>query len=82
VEKLYGLSTKELRSLAKTRQISFGRRVFSFMARECGYRCKEVAVYLNKNPSGITVYTRAGENLSIPIKELGKCLDRISIIQA
>jgi chromosomal replication initiation ATPase DnaA len=27
VEKLYGLSTKELRSCAKTRQISFGRRV-------------------------------------------------------
>jgi chromosomal replication initiation ATPase DnaA len=82
VEKLYGLSTKELRSSAKTRQISFGRRVFSLMARECGYRCKEVAAYLNKDASGITVHTRAGENLSIPIKELRKYLDRISIIQA
>ena len=82
VEKLYGLSAKELRSSAKTRQISFGRKVLSLVARECGYRCKEVAAYLNKDPSGITVHTRAGERLSVPIKELREYLDQISIIQA
>jgi putative transposase len=82
VEKLYGISAKELRSSRKTRQISFGRKVFSLMARECGYRCNEVAAYLNKDPSGMTVHARAGEKLSIPIKELRKYLDQISIIQA
>ena len=76
VEKLYGLSTKELRSSAKTRQISFGRKVFSLMARECGYRCNEVAAYLNKDPSGITIHARAGEKLSISIKELREYLDQ------
>lgn len=82
VEKLYGLSTKELRSSAKTRQISCGRRVFSLMARECGYRCNETAAYLNKDPSGITVHARAGEKLSMSIKELREYLDQTSITQA
>jgi len=82
LEKLYGLSAKELRSSAKTRQISFGRKVFSLMARECGHRCKEVAAYLNKDPSGITVYARAGEKLLMPIKELREYLAHISTTQA
>lgn len=82
VEKLYGISAKELRSSAKTRQISFGRKVFSFMARECGYRCNEVAAYLSKDPSGITVHARVGEKLSMPIKELREYLDQISTTQA
>jgi len=82
VEKLYGLSAKELRSSAKTREISFGRKVFSLVARECGYRCNEMAAYLNKDPSGITVHARASEKLSIPIKELREYLDHISTIQA
>jgi len=76
VEELYGLKMKELRSSAKTRQISFGRRVFSVMARECGYRCKEVAAYLHKDPSGVTVHARAGEELLIPIRELKNYLDQ------
>jgi putative transposase len=78
VEKLYGLSIKELRSSAKTRQISFGRRVFSLMARECGYRGDEAGGYLHKDPSVVTIYARAGEKLSIPMKELRKYLEHKS----
>jgi hypothetical protein len=78
VERLYGLSIKELKSSAKTRQISFGRKVFSLMARECGYKGNEVAGYLNKDPSAVTVHGRAGEKLSVPIKELRKYLENKS----
>jgi hypothetical protein len=63
-------------------ELSFGRKVFSLMARECGYRCNEVAAYLNKDPSGITVHARVGEKLSMPIKELREYLDHISTTQA
>ncbi len=82
VEKLYGISIRELKSSAKTREISLGRRIISLMARECGYRCNEVAAYLNKDPSGITVHARAGEDLLMPMKELREYLDQISTIQA
>ena len=76
VERLYGLSIRELRSSAKTRQVSLGRRVFSLMARECGYRGNEVGGYLNKDPSVVTVHARAGEELSAVIKELRRYLDQ------
>jgi C4-type Zn-finger protein len=76
VEKLHGLKIEELKSSAKTRQISFGRKVFSLMAKGCGYRGNEVAAYLHKDPSVVTVYERASENLLIPIKELRKYLDQ------
>lgn len=75
VERLYRLSIKELRSSAKTRQISFGRRLFSLMARECGYRGNEVGEYLHKDPSVVTVHARVGEKLSVPIKELREYLE-------
>ena len=76
VEKLYGISLKELKSSAKTRQISFGRKLFSLMARECGYRGKEVGGYLHKDPSVVTAHAREAEKLSVPIKELRKYLEQ------
>lgn len=78
VERCYELSIKELKSSAKTRQISFGRKVFSLMAMECGYKGNEVAEYLNKDPSAVTVHARDSEKLSIPINDLRKYLENKS----
>jgi chromosomal replication initiation ATPase DnaA len=76
VEKLHGIKIKELRSSAKTRQITFGRQIFSLMGRECGYKGNEVAAYLHKDPSAVTVYARASEKLSAAIRELNGYLDQ------
>ena len=76
MEKLYGLGEKDLRSSAKTRKISFGRKLFSLMSRECGYGGSEVAEYLHKDPSLVTLHAREGGELLIPIKELRKYLNK------
>jgi len=76
VEKLHGIGIQELRSAAKTRRISFGRQIFSLMARECEYKSNEVAAYLHKDPSAVTVYARASGKLSETIRELSKCFGK------
>jgi putative transposase len=76
VEKLHGIKIKELRSSAKARQISFGRKIFSLTARECGYKSNEVAAYLHKDPSAVTLYSRTSEKLSSTIRELSEYLDQ------
>ena len=58
IEAVYALSTEVLRSGAKTRNVSFGRKVFSLVARECGYRSHEVASYLAKDPAVVTAYSK------------------------
>lgn len=58
VETHYGLTLRDLRSAAKQQHIMQGRRAFSLMAREYGYKGKEIAEYLSKEPSSVTKYVR------------------------
>jgi hypothetical protein len=75
VERLYGLRISELRSSAKPRHISLGRRLFSLAAREYGYKGYEIAEYLHKDPAVVTVYTRVSDELTAAIKKLKRYLD-------
>jgi len=75
VERLYGLGIEELRSSGKTRQVSFGRRVFSLTARGNGYRGNEVAEYLNKDPAVVTLYARGSEELSGAVNAMRRYLN-------
>jgi len=75
IERLYGLRITDLRSSAKPRQISFGRRLFSLGAREYGYKGYEIAGYLHKDPAVVTVYARVSDELTAGIKELKRHLD-------
>jgi hypothetical protein len=46
------------------------------MARECGYGGSEVAEYLHKDPSLVTLHAEAGGELLIPVRELRKYLKK------
>jgi len=75
VERLHGLRINDLRSSAKPRQISFGRRLFSLGAREYGHKGYEIAGYLRKDPAVVTVYARVNDELTAGVKELKRYLD-------
>lgn len=70
VEALYGLEIEYLRSAGKTREVLLGRRLFSLAAKEYGYRGKEIAEYLEKDPAVVTAYSRGIEDLKIRVKDL------------
>ncbi len=40
-----------------------GRRLFSQVAREYGYKGKEIAAFLAKDPASVTGYLRGGQDL-------------------
>jgi putative transposase len=63
IAKLKGLSVKQLRENNKSRAISKVKKLVSLAAREYGYKGKEIASYLRKDPSVITRYLKEGENL-------------------
>lgn len=59
VEKRYGLTLRDLRSAAKPQHVMQGRRALSLVAQEYGYKGKEIADYLSKEPSSVTKYARS-----------------------
>lgn len=69
VEKHYGITLLDLRSAAKQQHVMQGRRAFSLVAREYGYKGKEIAEYLSKEPSSVTKYARS-EGMKPEVEEL------------
>ncbi len=53
-----GFSTEELRAGGRQRSLAQGRVAVAVLARECGYRCAEIAAYLGKDPTAVTQYVR------------------------
>ena len=70
VEAVYGLGTRDLRSLVKTREILLGRKLFSLFAMASGYKGNEVAAYLEKDPVVITAYAKESGKLAPAVKRL------------
>jgi hypothetical protein len=56
IEKVYGVKLKEMQGNGKGDKISLGRKLFSLVASEYGYKGKEVAEYIRKDPAMITRY--------------------------
>lgn len=74
VEKRHSVPLPALRSSAKERRIMLARRVFTQAAKEYGYRGKEIAEYLRKDPASVSGYLQGeevGTEVSKVIKELG-----------
>lgn len=69
VGKHYGVTLRDLRSAAKQQRVMQGRRAFSLVAREYGYKGKEIAEYLFKEPSSVTKYVRS-EGIKSEVKKL------------
>ena len=58
VEERHGITRDRLRSSGKERQVMIARRVFTQTAKLYGYRGKEIAAYLRKDPASVTGYLR------------------------
>lgn len=52
-----------------------GRRLFSLAAKEYGYKGKEIAAFLAKDPASVTGYLRRGQDLRDKKERLDLLLD-------
>ena len=70
VEKAFGVSLEEIRGKKKDRKILKGRQLLSSIAKEYGYRGKEIAKYMQKDDSVITRYLREKVGLKESINKV------------
>jgi REP element-mobilizing transposase RayT len=62
VETITGISREEMRSKGKLREISKARTIFSRVALNFSYKVKEIAEFLEKDPSAVSRYPTDGES--------------------
>lgn len=70
IENAYGITLKELRSKGKYRDIMLCRKLFSLVAREYGYKGKDIAGHIRKDPAVVTRYLKEKRELETEIKRL------------
>jgi len=75
IEKRYSLTVDQLRSATKKKVTMHGRRIFSLAAKEIGYKGKEIARYLGKDPASVTGYLRGAE-LGSEVEKLLDLMER------
>ena len=76
VERVYGLSLRQLREKGKGEVIQSGRRVLSLVGKEYGYKGREIAEYLRKDPAVITRYLREGKRFEADIERVHENLKK------
>jgi putative transposase len=69
IKVVFGITLKQLRGKGKNRPLLWGKKLMSFVAREYGYKGREIADYLHKDPAVITRYLREKESFKT---EMGK----------
>jgi REP element-mobilizing transposase RayT len=62
IEEIFGIPLAELKGSRKDRRVMEGRRLFSLAGREYGYKGKEIAAFLEKDPASVTGYLRGGQD--------------------
>jgi REP element-mobilizing transposase RayT len=77
IEEIFGIGLSELKGKGKETKVMEGRRLFSLTAREYGYKGKEIAAYLSKDPASVTGYLRKGQDLRDKKERLNLLLEGI-----
>jgi hypothetical protein len=70
VEGLYGISPKEMRSMGKARAISKGKRMMSLVANEYGYKNKEIAEFIRKDPVVVSRHLKESAYLEDEVEKV------------
>jgi len=70
VGKVFGIPFGELRGRGKGSGVMEGRRLFSLVGREYGYKGREIAEYLGKDPAAVTGYMRREQDLGDKMERL------------
>lgn len=82
IEEITGIGLSGLKGKGKDSEVMEGRKMFSLAGREYGYRGKEIAEFLGKDPAAVTGYLRRGlglrgkmESLIVHLNGLGENLN-------
>lgn len=78
IEQASGITLGEIRGKGKDRVVSAGRKVFSNVATEYGYKGREIAAYTKKDPSIITRYLKEKGNYKRATERVIEILKRRS----
>ena len=70
-----GITINQLREKSRNRGILAARKLASITAREFGYKGKEIAHFLQKDPSVVTRYLKDGENFKADMEHILKLLN-------
>jgi len=70
IEKGHEITIGQLREKSKDRCILTGRKVFSLVASEYGYKGREIARYIRKDPAVITRYLKERSSLADEVEEV------------
>lgn len=63
MEEIFEIPLAELKGRGKDSGLIEGRRLFSLAGREYGYKGREIAAFLEKDPASVTGYLRGGQDL-------------------
>ncbi|HEC98726.1 MAG TPA: hypothetical protein ENI58_11370 [Nitrospirae bacterium] len=70
IEKLFGVTLKQIQQKGKDRDVSLGRKVLTLVAKEYGYKGKEIAEFTRKDPAIVTRHLKEKKNLEGEIKKV------------
>lgn len=79
VEKIYGVSLKEIRQRGKARRLTAAKRMVSLVASEYGYKNREVAEYIGKDPMVVTRHLKERASLE---EEIERVIDYLKGVKA
>jgi hypothetical protein len=77
IEEIFGIGLGELKGKGKDTRVMEGRKLFTLVAREYGYKGKEIAAHLSKDPASVTGYLRSGQDLKEKKERLNLLLGRV-----
>lgn len=75
IKVVFGITLKQLREKGKSRHILWGKKLMSLVAREYGYKGREIAEYLRKDPAVITRYLSEEESLKTEMHKVFATLE-------
>jgi putative transposase len=70
VEKVCGITLKQIREKSKSENITLGRKFLSIVAKEYGYKGKEIGQYIRKDPAVVTRDLREKGKLEKEMKKV------------
>ena len=74
VEKVYGITLKQIRQKSKSRDLSLGKKILSLAAKEYGYKGREIAEYIRKDSTIVTRHLKEKKELKKEIEKVFKIL--------
>ncbi len=74
MKKRFGISLEQLCGESKTEWVSLGRKIMALIAEGYGYKRKEIAEFMGKDPAVVTRYLREKQSLSEEMESIIKIL--------